>query len=104
MAIVILVTVGVLAAFVMLITWSFTRVGVLFSVFLWTFLWGLAGAFVGVPITIALLSLAAQHTSSRWLAGLLGTHPQRHRADTFTSQVIPPEVYSRRRWILRSGK
>jgi len=52
---------------------------VLFSVFLWTFLWGLAGAFVGVPITIALLSFAAQHPSSRWLAGLFGMPPGRSR-------------------------
>jgi predicted PurR-regulated permease PerM len=45
---------------------------VLFSVFLWTFLWGLFGAFIGVPITIAILTFCAQHPSSRWLADLLG--------------------------------
>ncbi len=46
---------------------------VLFSVFLWTFLWGLFGAFIGVPITIAILTLCAQHPSSRWVADLLGS-------------------------------
>jgi predicted PurR-regulated permease PerM len=45
---------------------------VLFSVFFWTFMWGLAGAFIGVPITIAVLTICAQHGSSRWLADLLG--------------------------------
>jgi AI-2E family transporter len=45
---------------------------VLFSVFLWTFLWGLFGAFIGVPITIALLTFCAQHPSTQWLANLLG--------------------------------
>ena len=45
---------------------------VLFAVFLWTFLWGLFGAFIGVPITIALLTFCAQHPSSRWLSDLLG--------------------------------
>lgn len=45
---------------------------VLFSVFLWTFLWGLFGAFIGVPITIAILTFCAQHPSSRWIAHLLG--------------------------------
>ena len=45
---------------------------VLFSVFLWTFLWGLFGAFIGVPITIALLTFCKQHPSSQWLADLLG--------------------------------
>jgi len=55
----------------------------LFSVFFWTFLWGLVGAFIGVPITIAVLSFCAQHPSSRWLAGLLGaqsTGPPRQTA------------------------
>jgi hypothetical protein len=32
----------------------------------------LFGAFIGVPITIALLTFCAQHPSSRWLADLLG--------------------------------
>ena len=45
---------------------------VLFSVFFWTYLWGLFGAFIGVPITIALLTFCAQHPSSRWLADVLG--------------------------------
>ena len=45
---------------------------VLFSVFAWTFLWGLFGAFIGVPITIALVTFCAQHSSSQWLADLLG--------------------------------
>jgi AI-2 transport protein TqsA len=38
---------------------------VLFAVFFWTFLWGLFGAFIGVPITIAILTFCAQHPSSR---------------------------------------
>jgi predicted PurR-regulated permease PerM len=45
---------------------------VLFSVFFWTWMWGLFGAFIGVPITIAMLTLCAQHPSTRWLADLLG--------------------------------
>jgi AI-2 transport protein TqsA len=45
---------------------------VLFAVFFWTYLWGLFGAFIGVPITIALLTFCAQHPSSRWLAHVLG--------------------------------
>jgi predicted PurR-regulated permease PerM len=45
---------------------------VLFAVFFWTFLWGLFGAFIGVPITIAVLAFCAQHPSSRWLSDLLG--------------------------------
>jgi predicted PurR-regulated permease PerM len=45
---------------------------VLFSVFLWSFLWGLFGAFIGVPIAIAGLTFCAQSRSARWLAVLLG--------------------------------
>jgi predicted PurR-regulated permease PerM len=45
---------------------------VLFSVFFWTWMWGLFGAFIGVPITIAALTFCAQHRSTRWLADLLG--------------------------------
>jgi AI-2 transport protein TqsA len=45
---------------------------VLFAVFFWTFVWGIAGAFIGVPIVIAALTLCAEHPSSRWIADLLG--------------------------------
>ncbi|MGE3872996.1 MAG: AI-2E family transporter [Parvibaculaceae bacterium] len=45
---------------------------VLFSVFFWAFLWGAFGAFIGVPITIALLTYCAQSSSTRWIAQLLG--------------------------------
>jgi AI-2 transport protein TqsA len=45
---------------------------VLFAVFLWTFLWGLFGAFIAVPITIAVLTFCAQHPSSRSLSDLFG--------------------------------
>ena len=44
---------------------------VLFAVFFWTFTWGIAGAFIGVPIVIAALTLCEQHPSSRWFADLL---------------------------------
>jgi len=45
---------------------------VLFAVFFWTFLWGLSGAFIGVPIVIAVLTLCEQHPSTRWVADLFG--------------------------------
>jgi AI-2 transport protein TqsA len=44
---------------------------ILFAVFFWTLLWGIAGAFIGVPIVIAILTLCAQHESSRWVSDLL---------------------------------
>jgi predicted PurR-regulated permease PerM len=45
---------------------------VLFAVFFWTFLWGLFGAFIGVPIAIAIITFCSYHPSSRWVADLLG--------------------------------
>jgi len=45
---------------------------VLFATFLWTYLWGLFGAFIGVPMALAVLTFCDQHPSSRWLADLLG--------------------------------
>jgi predicted PurR-regulated permease PerM len=45
---------------------------VLFSVFFWTSLWGLAGTFIGVPITIAVLTISKHSSSARWLTELFG--------------------------------
>jgi predicted PurR-regulated permease PerM len=44
---------------------------ILFAVFFWTLIWGIAGAFIGVPIVIALLTLCEQHDSTRWVSDLL---------------------------------
>jgi AI-2 transport protein TqsA len=55
---------------------------VLFAVFFWTFLWGLFGAFIGVPIALAILTFCSYHPSSRWVADLLGGPP-----DTKPSEI-----------------
>jgi predicted PurR-regulated permease PerM len=44
---------------------------ILFAVFFWSFLWGIAGAFIGIPIVIAFLAICEQHESSKWVATLL---------------------------------
>jgi AI-2 transport protein TqsA len=49
---------------------------VLFAIFFWTFLWGIFGTFIGVPIALAILTFSDQHSSSRWLADLLGGSKQ----------------------------
>ncbi|MFS8037737.1 AI-2E family transporter [Xanthobacter sp. AM11] len=48
---------------------------VLFSVFAFAFLWGIAGAFIGVPILIAGLTLCAHHPSARVVADLFCGQP-----------------------------
>ncbi len=50
---------------------------VLFAVFFWSFLWGIPGAFIGVPATIAILTICDQHAGSRWLAVLLSDSASR---------------------------
>ena len=44
----------------------------LFAVFFWTYLWGIAGSFIGVPIVLALVTICEQHDSTRWVASLFG--------------------------------
>ncbi len=44
---------------------------VLFSVFFWSFMWGIPGAFIGVPITIAALTICEQSRDAAWIATLL---------------------------------
>jgi predicted PurR-regulated permease PerM len=55
---------------------SISPLVVLFAIFFWTFLWGIFGTFIGVPIALAVLTFCAQHSSSRWLADLLGGSTQ----------------------------
>jgi len=43
----------------------------LVAFFFWAFLWGIPGAFIGIPVTIALLTVCARHPSLNWLARLL---------------------------------
>jgi AI-2 transport protein TqsA len=50
---------------------------VLVAVFLGAFLWGMAGAFIGVPVMLAALTLCQQFERSRWVAALLsGQEPR----------------------------
>jgi predicted PurR-regulated permease PerM len=41
---------------------------VLLAVFFWSFLWGIPGAFIGIPILIAAHTLCEQYPSARWIA------------------------------------
>lgn len=52
-------------------TLSISPFMVLFAVFFWSFLWGLPGAFIGVPIVIAMLTICEEHKPTQWIAVLL---------------------------------
>ncbi len=44
---------------------------VMFSVFFWSFMWGIPGAFIGVPIAIVLVTLLELSPSGKWMASLM---------------------------------
>ncbi len=52
-------------------TLSMSPFVVLLAVFFWSFLWGVPGAFIGVPIMIATFTICEEHDSTRWVAVLL---------------------------------
>ena len=52
---------------------------VLFAVFFWGMLWGVAGAFIGVPILIALATVCAKYPSLRPISVLLSANAATQR-------------------------
>lgn len=52
-------------------TLSISPLVMLVSFFFWAFLWGIPGAFIGIPVTIALLAICERNSSLNWLARLL---------------------------------
>jgi AI-2 transport protein TqsA len=55
---------------------AISPLAVIFAVFFWSFLWGIPGAFIGVPVTIAILTLCELSPSTSWIATLLSGTPQ----------------------------
>ncbi|WP_421577691.1 AI-2E family transporter [Shinella sp. M31] len=51
---------------------------ILVAIFLWTFIWGIYGTFIGVPIAIAVVSFTDQVSSTRWMARLMAAEPAPH--------------------------
>jgi AI-2 transport protein TqsA len=60
-------------------TLSMSPFAILFAVFFWSFLWGVPGAFIGVPILIALLTVCEENEATRWIAALLSGHNDESR-------------------------
>ena len=52
----------------------------LLAFLIWDFLWGMPGAFIGLPVTIALFTIWAQNPSTRWIANLMSTAPPRPKS------------------------
>jgi predicted PurR-regulated permease PerM len=45
----------------------------LVAFFFWGFLWGIPGAFIGLPMTIALVTICQHNPSTRWIVRLLSS-------------------------------
>jgi AI-2 transport protein TqsA len=45
---------------------------ILVTIFFWTFIWGIYGTFIGVPIAIAIAAFAKHIPSCKWLLGFMG--------------------------------
>jgi len=60
-------------------TLSISPFVVLFAVFFWSFMWGIPGAFIGVPLIIVLITICEKEPSSRWIAILLSGHPRTYK-------------------------
>lgn len=60
---------------------SISPLAVVFAVFFFGFLWGVPGAFLGVPILIAILMLCAHYPSTKWISTLLSGAPKSHEPD-----------------------
>lgn len=52
-------------------TLSISPFAVIFMVFLWSMLWGLTGAFIGVPVLVAVLTVCRRLPSMQWLTVML---------------------------------
>ena len=72
-------------------TQNIDPVATILALSLWTFLWGLPGAFLAVPLTLMLMMICAQFESTRWVPILLSNNG----APQFPNK-IPPKRGSER--------
>jgi AI-2 transport protein TqsA len=60
---------------------AISPLAVVFAVFFWALLWGIPGALIGVPITIAALVFCRHTASCRWIAGLFSGRSEEPTTD-----------------------
>ena len=71
----------------------------LFAFLVWDFLWGMPGAFIGLPVTIALFTIWEQNPSTRWIANLMSTSDRCFRHAISKDQLSLGLC----RWMLHRG-
>jgi predicted PurR-regulated permease PerM len=70
----------------------------LFAFMIWDFLWGMPGAFIGLPVTIALFTVWEQNPATRWIADLMSASTAPSKTELAVDQrnagVLPPILHS----------
>lgn len=72
---------------------SLSPLVVVISIFFWGLVWGVPGAFIGVPLTIGLATACGRFESTQWLTQLLGQAPAPDSSEEETGRAMqhPPE-------------
>ena len=60
---------------------ALTPTVVLVAVGFWTWVWGIPGALLGVPITLSIAVVARHYEPTRWVTGLLAADASKSRPD-----------------------
>jgi predicted PurR-regulated permease PerM len=68
-------------------TQNIDPVATILALSFWSFLWGLPGAFLAVPLTLMLMMVCAQFENTRWVAVLLSNDGRPHLAQTPMNRV-----------------
>lgn len=78
-------------------TQNISPVATLLSLAFWSFLWGMPGAFLSVPLTLLLMLICARFESTRWVAVVLSNdgNPATLETHTGSSSTEKPDATSR---------
>lgn len=52
---------------------AISPLAVIFMIFFWSFMWGISGAFIGVPMLIVFITYCSHSEQARWIAALLSS-------------------------------
>jgi Predicted permease len=67
---------------------------VLLALAFWGAVWGLPGAFLSTPLTVALMVIMAQFDGTRWIAVILSADGDPQQLKNRTPNESPDEVFS----------
>lgn len=74
---------------------SLSPIAIIVALSFWSWVWGIAGALIAVPLTVALVILCEHFPSTRWIAVLLSVPESTRPRGQTTSPISPPAASSR---------